>query len=67
MMSALRAGQARDFGAGWLRAVSGGFLPRIVLGRTMRLGLLVVIFVRCCLMWVGWDSCMDWGISGGLP
>jgi hypothetical protein len=51
MMRPLRA-PARAEPAGWLIEASGGFLPRMALGRRMRLVLLVVSSHRRRLLWL---------------
>ena len=45
---------ARADAAGWLIEASGGFLPRMALGRRMRLVLLVVSSHRHRLVLVSW-------------
>jgi hypothetical protein len=53
MMRPLRV-SARADAAGWLIEASGGFLPRMALGRRMRLVLLVVSSHRRRLIFVSW-------------
>lgn len=58
MMQPLRVSAARAVAAGWLIAASGGFQPRMALGRRMRLVLLVGPFHLRRLIWIRWGS---WG------
>lgn len=58
MMQPLRVSAVRAVAAGWLIAASGGFQPRMALGRRMRLVLLVGPFHLRRLVWISWGS---WG------
>lgn len=62
MVQPLRVSAARAVAAGWLIEASGGFLPRMALGRTMRLVLLVRSFHLRRLIWIRWGSCVDWSM-----
>lgn len=58
VMSPLRESTTRGDAAAWWIAALGEFLPRMALGRRMRLVLLVWSFRRRRLIWISWVSGM---------